>query len=125
MALATVGSCDLWLDLTAVPKIEQDDLLGAPVSVEGLFGLISAVAQCLKRLHEFSQLSHHLPLAHPQMGKVETRENNATLRRKECCCHRALVAAAAASSLSVRAATPQHSHTHTHHQAPASLTKGQ
>lgn len=27
MALATVGSCHLWLGLTAVPKVDLDDLL--------------------------------------------------------------------------------------------------
>lgn len=50
--LATVGSSHVWLDLTAVPKKDRDDLLAAPVSSEGLLGLNLSVAQCLKMLEE-------------------------------------------------------------------------
>lgn len=37
------------------------------------------------------QLNCHLPLAHPQRGREETRWNK-TVRRRECRHHRALVA---------------------------------
>ena len=36
MSLATVASLHVWLGLTALAKKDRDDLLGAPVSTEGL-----------------------------------------------------------------------------------------
>lgn len=33
MALATVGSHHVWLDLIAVPKADQDILPGSPISM--------------------------------------------------------------------------------------------
>jgi len=79
MSLATVGSRHLWLGLTALSKKDRDDLLGAPVSTEGLFGLITSVTQRFCRLEEErAQLSRMLPLVLPQRG-----ERGATVRRKE------------------------------------------
>lgn len=34
MVLTTVGSCHMWQGLTAIPKLDCDDLMGAPVTVE-------------------------------------------------------------------------------------------
>lgn len=60
MALATVTSRHVWLGLTTVSKSDREDLLGDPVSPQGLFRSISLVAQCLKKIEEeLLQLSHH------------------------------------------------------------------
>lgn len=48
----TVASHHIGLGLTAVSKSDRDDLLGVPVSVQGLFGSISLVVQHLKKLEE-------------------------------------------------------------------------
>jgi len=67
ISLATVASRHVWLGLTALSKKDREDLLGAPVSAEGLFGSISSVTQRFSRLEEERvQLSRMLPLAPPQ-----------------------------------------------------------
>jgi len=50
MSLATVGSHHVWLGLTALSRKDRDDLLGASVSAEGLFGSITSVTQRFRRL---------------------------------------------------------------------------
>jgi len=50
MALTTVASRHVWLGLTALAKKARDDLLGAPVATEGLFGSIASVTQRFNRL---------------------------------------------------------------------------
>lgn len=58
--LATVGSCHVWLELTA---LEREDLLGVPIALDTLFGCVCSVTQCFKRLKgERTQLNCHLPL---------------------------------------------------------------
>jgi len=52
MSLATVGSRHVWLGLTALSRKDRDDLLGAPVSADGLFGSITSVTQRFRRLEE-------------------------------------------------------------------------
>ena len=64
ISLATVASRHVWLGLTALSKKDREDLLGAPVSSEGLFGSNSSVTQRFSRLEEERvQLSRMLPLA--------------------------------------------------------------
>ena len=54
------------LGLTALSKKDREDLLGAPVSTEGLFGSVSSVTQRFSRLEEERvQLSRMLSLAPP------------------------------------------------------------
>lgn len=68
-----LASCVAGSTVTVVPKSDQENLLGAPVLMQGLFGSILSVAQTLKRLEEeLSQLSHHL-FAH---SPLERNENN-------------------------------------------------
>lgn len=55
MFLDTVVSRSVWLGLVAFQKLDQDDLLGALVSTERLFGSISSVSQCLKMLEDVPQ----------------------------------------------------------------------
>jgi len=91
MSLATVGSRHVWLGLTALSKKDRDDLLGAPVSTEGLFRSITSVTQRFSRLEEErAQLSRMLPLALPQRG-----ESKVTVRRRERRRYRAPTAPAA------------------------------
>lgn len=100
MAQATVDSHYVWLGLTAVPKLDQCDLLGAHVMTQGLFGLIFSVVQHLRRLEvQSSQLSRCFSLAHIQRGNNEKKRRNATVRRREQHCYRAMVLAALDSSL--------------------------
>jgi len=83
MSLATVASCHVWLSLTALSKKDRDDLLGAPVSTEGLFGSITSVTQRFSRLEEErAQLSRMLPLARSQ-ALPRGREHPAVVRRRE------------------------------------------
>jgi len=106
MSLATVASCHVWLGLTALSKKDREDLLGAPVSAEGLFGPISSVTQCFSRLEEERvQLSRMLPLALPQApqrtpprASLQARERSATVRRRERRWHGAPVPAAPSTS---------------------------
>lgn len=81
MSLATVGSHHVWLGLTALHGKDREELLGALISSDGLFGSISSATPRFRRLEEEkAQLSRHLPLAH---GKgSELRRCNATLRRR-------------------------------------------
>lgn len=63
MSLATVGSPHMWLGFTALQRKDREDR-PAPMTPDGLFGSLSFVTQCFKRLEEEKvQLSHHLPLA--------------------------------------------------------------
>lgn len=48
MAQATLDSHYVWPGLTAVPKLDQYDLLGAAVLTQGLFGLIFSEVQHLQ-----------------------------------------------------------------------------
>ena len=83
MSLATVASLHVWLGLTALSRKDREDLLGAPVSTEGLFGAITSVTQRFRRLEEERlQLSRMLPLALPQ-APPQGREHGATMRRRE------------------------------------------
>ena len=67
MSLATVASRHVWLGLTALSRKDRKDLLGAPVSTEGLFGSITSDTQRFRRLEEERlQLSRMPPLALPQ-----------------------------------------------------------
>ena len=89
MSLATVASRHVWLGLTALSKKDREDLLGAPVSTEGLFGLITSVTQRFSRLEEERvQHSRMLPLALPQApqrapprASLQARERSATVRQ--------------------------------------------
>lgn len=73
-------------------------------STGSYFGRISLEAQHHKKLEESStQISCHLPGAR----NVERNINNATERRRECCCHRVLVMAPAASYQMTPAAASQ------------------
>jgi len=102
ISLTTVGSRHVWLGLKALSRKDRDDLLGAPVSTEGLFGSISSVTQRFRRLEdEKSQLSRMLPLALPQRG-----ERGATVRRRERCRFRAPMAPAAPFTSSAGPAEP-------------------
>ena len=90
MSLATVALRHVWLGLTALSKKDREDLLGAPVSTEGLFGSISSVTKRFSRLEEERvQLSHMLPLALPQApqrapprASLQARECSVTVRRR-------------------------------------------
>ena len=96
MSLATVGSHHAWLGLTALCKKDRDDLLGAPLSTEGLFGSITLVTQRFSRLEEErAQLSRMLPLVLPQRS-----EREATVRRRERHRYRAPTAPAASPTSS-------------------------
>ena len=97
MALTTMTSRHVWLGLTALAKKDRDDLLGAPVATEGLFGSIASVTQRFNRLEvEKAQLSRMLPLAHPQAppargstsggGKME-RETSGESPESALCLH--------------------------------------
>ena len=67
ISLATVASRHVWPGLTALSKKDREDLLGATVSTEGLFGSVSSVTQRFNRLEEERvQLSRMLSLAPPQ-----------------------------------------------------------
>lgn len=57
LALTTADLHHVWLGLTAVPRLDRDDLLGAPILAQGLFGSISTVTQCLKRLERSPRCS--------------------------------------------------------------------
>ena len=86
MSLATVALRHVWLGLTALSKKDREDLLGGPVSTEGLFGSISSVTQRFSCLEEERvQLSCMLPLAPPQApqraplwASLQPRERSAT-----------------------------------------------
>jgi len=83
MSLATVASRHVWLGLTALSRKDREDLLGAPVSTEGLFGSITSVTQRFSRLEEERvQLSRMLPLALPR-APPQGRERGAKVRRRE------------------------------------------
>lgn len=41
--LATVGSCHVWLGLTALEREDRKDLLRAPIAPDTLFGFVSSV----------------------------------------------------------------------------------
>jgi len=83
MSLATVALRHVWLCLTALSKKDRDDLLGVPVSTEGLFGSITSVTQRFSRLEEErTQLSRMLLLARPQ-APPQGRERQVVVRRKE------------------------------------------
>jgi len=67
ISLAIVASRHVWLGLTALSKKDREDLLGAPVSTEGLFGSVSSVTQRFSHLEEERvQLSRMLSLVLPQ-----------------------------------------------------------
>ena len=90
----------MWLGLTALSKKDRDDLLGAPVSTEGLFGSVTTVTQRFRRLEEERvQLSRMLPLALPQRGEREP-----TVRRRERRRSRAPTAPAASPASSAGSA---------------------
>ena len=86
-----VASRHVWLGLTALYKKDREDLLGAPVSTEGLFGSISSVTQRFSHLEEERvQLSRMLPLAPPQAPQrapprvsLQARERSVTAKRRE------------------------------------------
>ena len=64
MSLATVGSCHVFVEITTLQRKDREDILGAPITSEGLFGSISSVTQRFIRLEkEKTQLSCHLLLA--------------------------------------------------------------
>ena len=88
-----MASRHVWLGLTALSKKDREDLLGAPVSTEGLFGSVSSVTQRVSRLEEERvQLSHVLPPAPPPQGPrdfMQGRERSATVKRRERRRHRA------------------------------------
>ena len=66
ISLATVASRHVWLRLTALSQKDREDLLGAPVSTEGLFGSVFSVTQFSRLEEERVQLSRMLSLAPPQ-----------------------------------------------------------
>ena len=106
MSLATVASHHVWLGLTALAKKDRDDLLGAPVTSEGLFGSISSVTQRFRLLEgERAQLSRMLPLARPQ-APPQGRERPAVVRRRERRWYRAPMAPVAPFASAVRPEEP-------------------
>lgn len=77
------GFPHVWLGLTAVPKKDRADLPGTPESLEGLFVsiyLLPCCVCCKRQEDETSQLSCYLLFTQQQVGREETRCNNAMLR---------------------------------------------